>query len=216
MATNLNDSILMNISNLIKETNLDFSKNIKILNVFYDNRVSLNSLKEQFPNLEIYDYQLISPTSTNIETFENTSFDCIVLNEILEKLIDVNQFVNNLKNILVDNGVIISNVLNIMHLSVVKNLLRGKFTYEDSGILNKNNLRFFTLEELKDLFSDCGYDLDKILAIILNLSDEENKLIDNLCNITSQDLKLNYSCYSYTFSTRVKTIKTLYDYVLNT
>ncbi|MGL4800956.1 MULTISPECIES: hypothetical protein [Peptostreptococcaceae] len=215
MDTSLNNSILTNISNLIKDNTLDFSKNIKVLNVFYDNKISLYPLKELFPNIEIYDYQVVSPTATHIETFESISFDYIVLNEILEKLINVNDFVNNLRNILTINGVIISNTLNIMHLSVVKNLLHGKFTYDKSGILNKNNLRFYTLQEIKDLFDDCRYDLDKILAIVLNLSEEENNLIEQLCNLTTSDLKLNYSCYSYIFSAKIKNIKTLYDYVLN-
>ena len=38
----------------------------------------------------------------------------------------------------------------------------GRFEYEDSGILDKTHLRFFTLNTAKRLFTQNGYKIDHV------------------------------------------------------
>lgn len=69
-------------------------------------------------------------------------FDYIILGDVLEHLTDPWKIVNELKQYLKKDGCLISSIPNIMHVSVLRNLVLGNFTYEDSGILDKTHLRF--------------------------------------------------------------------------
>ncbi len=69
-------------------------------------------------------------------------FDYIILGDVLEHLIDPWKIVNELKQYLKKDGYLVSSIPNIMHVSVLRNLVLGNFTYEDSGILDKTHLRF--------------------------------------------------------------------------
>ena len=40
-------------------------------------------------------------------------------------------------------------------------LLRGNFTYAESGILDRTHLRFFTMETAHRLIEDAGYELEE-------------------------------------------------------
>ncbi|WKK93318.1 hypothetical protein Q0Y04_02525 [Clostridioides difficile] len=57
-------------------------------------------------------------------------------------MIDPWKIVNELKQYLKKDGYLVSSIPNIMHVSVLRNLVLGNFTYEDSGILDKTHLRF--------------------------------------------------------------------------
>lgn len=211
----INENILLNILNIIKDDNKDTLKNIKILNAFYENELPLSNLKEEYNNIEIFNFKLEDCDINSLLNYKDEKFDYIILVDVIEKLRNPNEFINNIKDNINSQGKLICNSLNLMNRSVVKNMLGGKFTYSDSGILNKSNLRFFTLNEINALLDKEGYDLKQILAIVTNSTKEEDDFVKCLCDITNEGLKLNYNTYSYIISTSPKVAKTLYDYVLN-
>ena len=90
-----------------------------------------------------------------------------------------------------------------MHYSVILDLLKGNFTYQDSGILDKTHLRFFTLNEINRLFSYCGYKVSDIEVstydLPLSIKDQNlfNKLLE-LPDIASETL---FHAYQYFIKT---------------
>lgn len=211
----INENIVLNISNLLRMDYSDKNVNLKILNIFFDKEINFTELNEEYKNVEFFNLKLENSNTEDIDVYKNEKFDYIILVETLEKLVNPEIFIKNIKLHLDIKGTIICNVLNVMHSSVVKDILHGKFTYSDSGILNKSNLRFFTLEEINRLLIKEGYNLKQTLAILTDSSDEESNLVDSFCNITNKNLKIHYSAYSYIISVTLRIPKTLSDYVFN-
>lgn len=71
-----------------------------------------------------------------------------------------------MKTVLADDGIIIASIPNVRSIKVVGPLLlRGKWEYSNSGILDQTHLRFFTKESALNLFRQNGFD---VLAIRAN------------------------------------------------
>lgn len=89
-------------------------------------------------------------------------FDCIICADVLEHTRDPWTVLKKLFYYLGDDGFIIASIPNIQNYLVIKKLLTSKFDYEDSGILDKTHLRFFTLNTIKKMFDETGYEILKI------------------------------------------------------
>lgn len=83
--------------------------------------------------------------------FKQKFFDYILLLDVLEHVKKPNKLLNLIKPYLKKNGLIIISVPNIAFLSIRLSLLFGRFEYKDSGLLDKNHLRFFTKKGLLNL-----------------------------------------------------------------
>lgn len=94
-----------------------------------------------------------------VPEWEN-KFDYIVMGDIVEHLIDPWSALKKLKVMLKSDGCIIASIPNIMNAVTMYHILSGKFTYADSGILDKTHMRFFTKYEIEKLFNDCGYNAE--------------------------------------------------------
>lgn len=93
-------------------------------------------------------------------------FDLIVCNDVIEHLPDHEVFLKKIKSKLATNGVLIGSVPNIRFLPYLLSLLCAKdWRYEDSGVLDRTHLRFFTEKSLKQTFIDAGYDIEKFSGI---------------------------------------------------
>lgn len=100
----------------------------------------------------------------NLETISipewEHKFDYIVMGDIIEHLVDPWSALKKLKVMLKSDGCIIASIPNIMNVVTMYHILSGKFTYEDSGILDRTHMRFFTKYEIEKMFNDCGYDIE--------------------------------------------------------
>lgn len=116
----------------------------------------------------------------DIESFEfpfsEEMFDHIIFGDVLEHLYDPWGALSKVKPYLKKNGTVISSIPNIGHISVLTELLMGKWTYRDSGLLDKTHLRFFTLSEITKMFELCGYEIKQIHRIEVT-NEFYNKLI---------------------------------------
>lgn len=215
---NIKDNIISNILNMLKDENIDHDKPLKILNVFYDTKIDTDTLKDNFKNLEIIDYKIENQNidNLNLNTINlNKSFDYIILFETIEKLINYIMFLVNIKKYLKDDGNIVCIIPNIMYKDILNNILKGKFTYCNDGIINKSNLRFFTLDEMINLLDIGKYNVNKIMAIVTSTTPQDEELINSLCNISNEGFRLNFNTHSYIISGSQKKDKTLYDYILS-
>jgi GT2 family glycosyltransferase len=84
-------------------------------------------------------------------------FDCAICGDVLEHLKDPQAFLARLRKHLTPDAVLVANVPNVAHWSIIVQLLQGRFTYDDNGLLDRTHLRFFTPESLKDMLWDAGY-----------------------------------------------------------
>jgi 2-polyprenyl-3-methyl-5-hydroxy-6-metoxy-1,4-benzoquinol methylase len=80
-------------------------------------------------------------------------FDCILLADVLEHVQHPAELLRTLMQSLKPGKYFIVSVPNIGHVSVVKNLLLGKWDYTAAGIMDETHVRFFTLTSLRKLFS---------------------------------------------------------------
>jgi 2-polyprenyl-3-methyl-5-hydroxy-6-metoxy-1,4-benzoquinol methylase len=84
-------------------------------------------------------------------------FDTIIMADILEHLKRPDMLLIKLKPYLKPEGSVIASIPNIARLETRIKLLLGKFEYQETGILDKTHLRFFTLKTAKELFESTGY-----------------------------------------------------------
>ena len=89
-------------------------------------------------------------------------FDCIVFNDVLEHMPDPQSALTAAKRQLAPNGCIVASIPNVRHVSVVTSLaLRGRWDYQDWGILDRTHLRFFTKATMKELFQRSGLQVER-------------------------------------------------------
>ena len=73
--------------------------------------------------------------------FGGVTFDYIIFGDVLEHLRDPEGTLNYCKEFLKKGGSILASIPNIMHVSVVRDLLNGNFTYADQGPVSYTHLQ---------------------------------------------------------------------------
>lgn len=93
-------------------------------------------------------------------------FDLIIFNDVLEHLVDPCIVLTGIREKLNNKGQILASIPNLRFAKVIYNLLIKKdFTYTEMGILDSTHLRFFTINTIKKLFIESGYDIDFLEGI---------------------------------------------------
>jgi len=83
----------------------------------------------------------------NAETtdFGERRFDLILCLDVLEHMVDPWRFLERVQMHLEPGGTVIASIPNLRNYRVLKALvLKGRFEYQDGGILDRTHLRFFT------------------------------------------------------------------------
>lgn len=85
------------------------------------------------------------------------AFDCIVLADVLEHLIDPWALLLEASSLLARGGRILTSIPNVRHISTVVSLVfRGKWPYRKRGIHDATHLRFFTRANIVELIEGAG------------------------------------------------------------
>ena len=98
--------------------------------------------------------------------FTQEEFDCIIFADILEHLVDPWNITKRYTAFLKPDGYIVASVPNVQNITVVEDLIKGRWQYQDAGILDSTHLRFFTKASLNDLFSGAGLTIRNIKHVI--------------------------------------------------
>jgi SAM-dependent methyltransferase len=92
-------------------------------------------------------------------------FDCVVFNDVLEHIVDPWETLRRTEPLLADGGKIVAVIPNIRHVrALVPLVVRGRWDYADTGLLDRTHLRFFTRSTMIDLFETSGYTVETIAA----------------------------------------------------
>ena len=204
------------IINLVTD---DINKKINVLDVGCGIGATLLEIKNKYKNATLYGIE-ISPYSGrvaqnicnciigNIEnevlSYEENFFDYIILGDVLEHLVDPWKIIYDLKKYLKQDGYIIASIPNIMHISVLRKLLNGSFSYTESGILDKTHLRFFTLAETQNLFNSNEYDIESTKASVVPIDKNDEEFVDTLCKMYGEEFKQQYTAYQYIVKAKPK------------
>jgi 2-polyprenyl-3-methyl-5-hydroxy-6-metoxy-1,4-benzoquinol methylase len=97
---------------------------------------------------------------------QDGQFDCIVFNDVLEHMIDPWAALRRATRHLTDRGTVVASIPNVRFVRTVVDLVvRGDWTYTESGVLDRTHLRFFTRKTIYDLFEESGYDVEALHGI---------------------------------------------------
>ncbi len=88
--------------------------------------------------------------------WESQKYDFIICADILEHLKDPWAVLKRMRGCLAPGGTLIISLPNVAHWSMRLLLLCGRFRYSESGILDKDHLRFFTYASARALISQAG------------------------------------------------------------
>jgi len=73
-------------------------------------------------------------------------FDLVLALDVLEHLYNPWDILAELTSFLKPGGYIVASIPNIQNITIVRDLIKGNWQYQDAGILDATHLRFFTLE----------------------------------------------------------------------
>jgi len=89
------------------------------------------------------------------------AFDLIIVADVLEHMLDPWHMLEKLRPLLAPNGRILASIPNVRNLWLLEKIVRGGFDYADEGLLDITHIRFFTLAEMRAMFADTGYAIQR-------------------------------------------------------
>jgi len=211
-------------SNLASEIKFDVierisepkDKHFKIVDFDCGLGATLLKLKYMYPKALIYGIET-NPSIARLggelvelmtENFEETYtmsfnsdmtnfFDYIILGNKLQLSNDPWKLLKAAKSHLKPGGYVIATIPNMMHHSVIKELLTGSFIYQENALLNKHNSKFFTLSDIHKIFEECGYINPFVFHYTHELTLDAAKFIDSICSIIGNDMREYFYSYEY-------------------
>ena len=91
----------------------------------------------------------------------------------------------------------LASIPNLMHISVMEEILRGDFTYRESGLLDKTHIHFFTYNEMLRMFLKAGYETEKIVVNTYPMSERQKQLTDGLLALDARAERFMYETFQY-------------------
>lgn len=91
------------------------------------------------------------------EKFASRKYDVIIFADVLEHMKDPVAVLTKVKTILKPGGRIVFSIPNMAHMFVRLQLLGGKFTYTETGLLDYTHLHFYDDDEVNRIFTDANY-----------------------------------------------------------
>ena len=90
---------------------------------------------------------------------KNASRDCWIFGDTLEHLKDPWEILRKIRQRIPEHGTVVACVPNAQHWSLQVKLSVGDFRYEESGLLDKTHLRWFTRQTLLEMFDQTGFEI---------------------------------------------------------
>lgn len=107
----------------------------------------------------------------------NKDYDFIIMADVLEHLVNPALALKIIKEISLDRTKLLISMPNIASWVMRKQLFfYGDFEYQDSGLLDKTHLHFYTIKTLPKFLLECGWKVEEIIGTITRLPFEETFL----------------------------------------
>lgn len=194
------EDIRFDLIRLMDEANHE--KEMNILDVGCSVGGTLLKIKKDYPNIKMYGIENDMNIRKIVKNFMNISsksvgefpldfpqqhFDYIIINNELEFTEDPVMLLSELKKYLKPSGFIIASVKNIMHFSVLRNIIKGSWRYAEGDIIDRSSRNYFTADDIVKLFSGCGFVNPFIFHWFSSYNDEEKELLQTILNVAGND-----------------------------
>jgi len=93
-------------------------------------------------------------------------FDLLLALDVLEHLYDPWDSLAELSYYVKPGGYVVASLPNIQNITIVQDLIKGNWQYQNAGILDATHLRFFTLETSQKMFSGAGLTIKSIEHVL--------------------------------------------------
>lgn len=100
-----------------------------------------------------------------VSELKDGTFDYIFCHNILERMENPWEFLRRCKGKLGPAGKLIASISNAGHITVIEEMVNGLFIYKNGGVLDRKNIRFFTLNTMLEMFNNAGYVVNQIGGI---------------------------------------------------
>jgi 2-polyprenyl-3-methyl-5-hydroxy-6-metoxy-1,4-benzoquinol methylase len=94
------------------------------------------------------------------------SFDALIASEVLEHLTDPWDTLARLVECLKPGGAVFASSPNIANWMVMRELVKGRFAYEDVGVMDRTHLRWFTPASFRAMFEAAGVEVLDIRSLV--------------------------------------------------
>lgn len=121
----------------------------------------------------LLDRVLVGDALTLLTGLPGASFDCIVMADSLEHMVETDGVLAQCRRLLIEGGHLVVSLPNIRHWSTVLMLLSGRWDYAGWGIMDRTHVRFFTISSALDLLRAHGFEHVSVSA---NWNNNENQL----------------------------------------
>lgn len=123
-------------------------------------------------------------------------FDYVIAGDLIEHLRDPWNVVKKIAGTLKSNGKFIVSIPNVSHISVICNLLLGRWDYTDAGLLDRTHLRFFTRDTMFKMMAEAGLTVEGFEYNTVELPQAIMKIMDTLTNMPDLPVsKMNLEAY---------------------
>ena len=100
-------------------------------------------------------------------------FDVALCGDVLEHLREPGRALRGLRPLLGSQGYVVASIPNVVHASVLAEMLGGRFPYRPGGLLDDTHLRFFTRDSIYECFEGAGFVIDHLERLVLEPSETE-------------------------------------------
>jgi 2-polyprenyl-3-methyl-5-hydroxy-6-metoxy-1,4-benzoquinol methylase len=106
----------------------------------------------------------------NIESmslpYSDGEFDALIMSEVLEHLVQPEAVLKRLVGLLRPGGLVFASSPNIAHWKPISELMLGRFDYQESGLMDRTHLRWFTPRSFRRMFEEAGVTVDRLGPLV--------------------------------------------------
>lgn len=187
-------------------------------------KVAICYAKEKGHYVDIYNFN-VENADHGIDGFERFDkagicFDYIVISDVLEHTVNPTKVIEVVAKYLRYDGEVLVSIPNINNADIALNLLRGRFNYMESGILDNTHTKYFTkssfvewIADANSIFNEFQYDC-QYLGGIYGLTDYMQKVKEEM-PLVFAFIQLNpeYSTIQNLFSLKKKRLEDKLTYI---
>ncbi len=124
---------------------------------------------------------------TWVDSFEDC-YDVVILADVLEHLRDPAAVLRMVRDhpLVAPDGRVVVSIPNAGFIGVIAELMAGRFTYSESGLLDSTHIRFFTEASFKELAASCGFIVGEVHRITKPI--EQSEFFARLTNIDKETM----------------------------
>nr|WP_082446732.1 glycosyltransferase [Cytobacillus solani] len=199
--TNSHSYIIHN--DLIDEIPFKKDDHINVLHIGCEAGGTLLKIKDTFKKSSLYGIEknksaateaervakvLHYPVEKAINELKENRFDVILITD-WSNITNLQIFMSAIKNLLKQDGIILSSINNANHVSLINSLILGKNPFLEN--------RYMSLQDINRVFKEESGLKHSVKNVKNNLDENEKKIVELYCSLTEKNMNNQYETYKY-------------------